>query len=224
MGYRFKSDSKHQKIEKKMASQLKAKPCKKFGAFLWNHRKMTEKQQKVVQLQSKKLKTKKLSNFAVKFRAKQLVTALYGQIRFKQLKQLTKLSEKYPGKVTHVLFSLLEKRLDSFLVHLGFTPTFASAKQLINHNKVYVNKKLVTSPAFCLKPGDVISFANETKDLVARNIQVLVNQQKQQKFLFYKKLHAEVNYKTLEAVLLFSPQQIHYAVQVDPELVLKALR
>ena len=107
---------------------------------------------------------------------------------------------------------------------LGFTPTFASAKQLINHKKVYVNKRLVTSPSFCLKPGDIVSFANETKDLVARNIQFLVVQQKQKKFLFYKKLHAEVNYKTLEAVLLFSPQQIHYPVQVDPELVLKALR
>ena len=207
-----------------MATQLKAKPCKKFGAFLWNHRKMNEKQQKVVQLQRKKLNTKKLSNFAIKFKAKQLVTTLYGQIRFQQFKQLSKRSEKYQGKVTHVLFSLLEKRLDSFVIHLGFSPTFASAKQLINHKKVYVNKRLVTSPSFCLKPGDIVSFANETKDLVARNIQFLVVQQKQKKFLFYKKLHAEVNYKTLEAVLLFSPQQIHYPVQVDPELVLKALR
>ena len=91
-----------------MATQLKAKPCKKFGAFLWNHRKMNEKQQKVVQLQRKKLNTKKLSNFAIKFKAKQLVTTLYGQIRFQQFKQLSKRSEKYQGKVTHVLFSLLE--------------------------------------------------------------------------------------------------------------------
>ena len=166
----------------------------------------------------------KPSDYGIQLQAKQKLKAYYGNINERQFRNIYKKASMLKGDTSENLIGLLEKRLDSFLVHLGFTPTFASAKQLINNKKVYVNKRLVTSPSFCLKPGDIVSFANETKDLVARNIQFLVVQQKQKKFLFYKKLHAEVNYKTLEAVLLFSPQQIHYPVQVDPELVLKALR
>ena len=42
--------------------------------------------------------------------------------------------------------------------------------------------------------------------------------------LLYKPLQFEVNYKTLEAIFLFAPQQIHYPTQLEPELVLLSFR
>ena len=37
----------------KMHKQFKAKPCKRFGAVLWKHRKLTLKQEKAILLNKK---------------------------------------------------------------------------------------------------------------------------------------------------------------------------
>ena len=208
----------------KFQKQLKGKTSKKFGAVLWKHRQLTSKQLKTLLLQNRKLKTKKLSNFGAQLKAKQLVASLYGNLRMQQFKNLLKQSEKYKGKITHVFFSLLEKRLDSFLVQAKFAPTFFAAKQLINHQKVFVNGNLVSSPSFTLKPGDFVKFEPKTKLLVASNLKKVMENQKTTQNQLYKSLAFEVNYKTLEAIFLFSPQQIHYPTLLEPELVIKALR
>jgi small subunit ribosomal protein S4 len=208
----------------KFQKQLKGKTSKKFGAVLWKHRQLTSKQLKNLLLQNKKLKTKKLSNFGTQLMAKQLVASLYGNLKLQQFKNLLKQSEKYKGKITHVFFSLLEKRLDSCLVQAKFVPTFFAAKQLINHHKVFVNGNLVSSPGFALKPGDFVTFEPKAKPLVASNLQKVLESQKTSQTQFYKSLAFEVNYKTLEGIFLFSPQQIHYPTLLEPELVIKALR
>jgi small subunit ribosomal protein S4 len=208
----------------KMHKQFKAKPCKRFGAALWKHRKLTLKQEKAILLNKKKMNMRKISNFSLQLRAKQLVSTLYGQLRLQQFKQLIKKSEKYKGKMAHILFSLLEKRVDSCLVQLKFAPTFLAARQLINHQKVFVNNQIVKSPSFILNPGDLISFKDDTKEMIAANVQTLSQQQQNQQVQIYKSLHFEVNYKTLEAIFLFSPQQIHYPTQIEPELIVKSLR
>lgn len=226
MGYRFKSDSKHEKkaICMKMHKQLKGKPCKKFGAFLWKSRTYTPKQEKAIALTNKKLQTKKLSNFAIQLRAKQLVSALYGQLRLQQVKQLMKQSQKYKGKLTHIFFSLLEKRLDNCLVQLNFAPTFFASRQIITHQKVFVNGNIVKAPGFLLKPGDFISFSPDIKALICENVQRSSAHAQTHKLFIYKNLHFEVNYKLLEAIFLFAPQQIHYPTQIEPELFMKSLR
>ena len=82
----------------KMHKQFKAKPCKRFGAVLWKHRKLTLKQEKAILLNKKKMNMRKISNFSLQLRAKQLVSTLYGQLRLQPLKQLIRKSEKYKGK------------------------------------------------------------------------------------------------------------------------------
>ena len=65
---------------------------------------------------------------------------------------------------------------------------------------------------------------DDTKEMIAANVQTLSQQQQNQQVQIYKSLHFEVNYKTLEAIFLFSPQQIHYPTQIEPELIVKSLR
>lgn len=207
-----------------MHKQFKGKSCKKFGAFLWKSRTYTPKQEKTIALNNKKLQTKKLSNFAIQLRAKQLVSALYGQLKLQQVTQLLKQSQKYKGKLTHIFFSLLEKRLDSCLVQLKFAPTFGAARQMITHQKVFVNRNIVKSPGFLLKPGDSIQFSPDIKTAVFEHVQKSATHAETHKLFIYKSLHFEVNYKLLEAIYLFSPQQIHYPTQIEPELFMKSLR
>jgi small subunit ribosomal protein S4 len=216
--------SKKKIIFMKIQKQLKGKPCRKFGAFLWKTRTFTIKQEKAVSLANKKVNTKKLSNFALQLRAKQLVSALYGQLKLQHFKHLLQQSQKYRGKLAHIFFSLLEKRLDSCLVQLKFAPTFLAARQLINHKKVCINGNIITAPGVLLKPGDSVSFIPEIQTRVASNVQTACALHDSKKVLAYKPLHFEVNYKTLEAIFLFSPQQVHYPTRIEPELVLKALR
>lgn len=207
-----------------MRKQLKAKSSKTFASLLWKFRKFTPKQIKTIQQNKKKIQTKKYSNFALQLRAKQLVAALYGKLKLQTLKQILHKSETYQGKITHSFFSLLEKRLDSCLVQVKFAPTFLAARQYINHQKVYVNHRIVTAPGFLLKPGDLITLASPIKHLVNANLQSTYSQGVQNQAQFYKPIQFEVNYKTLEAIFLFSPQQIHYPAELNPELVIKSFR
>lgn len=207
-----------------MQKQLKGKTSKNFAAILWKFRKLTLKQTKTIYVNKKKLNTKKYSNFALQLKAKQLVSALYGKLKLQSLRQLLNKSESYRGKITYTFFSLLEKRLDSCLVQLKFAPTFLAARQLINHQKIYVNNRTVISPGFILKPGDFVSICADVRAQTYTNLQSILEQSSNKQIQLYKPMQFEVNYKTMEAIFLFSPQQIHYPTQLDPELVIKSFR
>ena len=51
---------------------------------------------------------------------------------------------------------LLESRLDINLVRLKLVKTIFKAKQVINHNKIKVNNKIISKPNFLLKTGDIV--------------------------------------------------------------------
>lgn len=55
------------------------------------------------------------------------------------------------------IFNKLEMRLDSIVFRLTWAKTIKSAKQLICHQHILVNKKVITSPGLQIKPGDVIN-------------------------------------------------------------------
>ena len=198
---------------------LKGKTCRKFGVSLWFYRNLTMKQRKNLLLEKKKMILKKTSNFATKLKSKQLVSALYGNLKLQTLKKNLTLSQKASGKNAHVFFSFLEKRLDSSLVQLKLAPTFMAAKQLINHKKVFINNKVMKSPGYLLKAGDQVSLDPSAHSSVKNYLTQILKKN----VFFYKSLNFEVNYKTLQAIFLFSPQQIHYPTQIHVESVLKAL-
>ena len=51
---------------------------------------------------------------------------------------------------------LLESRLDINLVRLKLVKTIFQAKQLINHQKIKINDKIISKPNFLLEKGDII--------------------------------------------------------------------
>nr|YP_010508081.1 ribosomal protein S4 [Phytophthora gonapodyides]UXG56410.1 ribosomal protein S4 [Phytophthora gonapodyides] len=89
---------------------------------------------------------------------KQQFRNFYGCIHEYQLKNLfQKLSQK-ENKINifkkFVIF--LESRLDINLVRLKLVKTIFHAKQLINHNKIQVNNKIISKPNYLLQEGDII--------------------------------------------------------------------
>ena len=89
---------------------------------------------------------------------KQQFRNFYGCIHEYQLKNiLQKLSKKDNTiKVFQQFLVLLESRLDINLVRLKLVKTIFQTKQLINHQKIKINDKIISKPNFLLEKGDII--------------------------------------------------------------------
>jgi small subunit ribosomal protein S4 len=65
------------------------------------------------------------------------------------------------GNTGVILGQLLEQRLDNVIYRLGFAPTRASARQLVNHGHVAVEFKVVSVASYRVTAGEKISFNKE---------------------------------------------------------------
>jgi len=93
---------------------------------------------------------------------KQQLKNFYGCIPEYQLKNLFKKLNKKENKINIFknFILLLESRLDIIVVRLKLAKTIFQAKQLINHNKIQINNKIVNKSNFLLKKGDIITRMN----------------------------------------------------------------
>lgn len=102
----------------------------------------------------------KLTEYAQQLREKQKLQRIYG-LTEKQLRKNFEQANRMVGNTAFLLTQLLESRLDNAVFRLGFAPTRASARQLVNHGHFMVNSKKSSIPSYKVKIGDVISFKNE---------------------------------------------------------------
>lgn len=63
---------------------------------------------------------------------------------------------KQKGSTGEILLQLLEMRLDNTVFRLGFAPTMAAARQLVNHGHITVDGKEVNIASFSCKPGQQV--------------------------------------------------------------------
>ncbi len=119
---------------------------------------------------------KKASDYGVQLQEKQKVKFMYG-LSEKQFKKLFVLAGKMKGVHGENLLKLLESRLDNVVYRIGFAKTRKGARQLVNHGHVTVNGKRVDIPSYAVKAGDVISLADNDKELkvVKESLEALNN-------------------------------------------------
>jgi small subunit ribosomal protein S4 len=115
---------------------------------------------------------KKLTQFAIRLEEKQKLRFNYG-LSEKQLMNYVKQAKRIKGASGTVLLNLLEMRLDNLVFRLGFAPTIASARQLVNHKHIYVNQDCVSIPSYQCQPGDTLSVKKSAKSekLVQTNLE-----------------------------------------------------
>jgi ribosomal protein S4 len=119
--------------------------------------------------------TRKFSN---KLLVKKSVTLLYGGLLEKYLKKQinialkkTNYSRKNFGNVNFSFVRNLESRLDTILYRSFFALSIRSARQLITHGHIFVNKKVIKTNSFILKKGDLIEINPRYHKLINKNIQ-----------------------------------------------------
>ena len=115
---------------------------------------------------------KKLTQYAIRLEEKQKLRFNYG-LSEKQLMNYIRQAKKIKGATGDILLQLLEMRLDNVVFRLGMAPTIASARQLVSHKHITINKSCVSIPSYQCQPGDLLSVkdSNTSKQLVVKNLE-----------------------------------------------------
>lgn len=122
---------------------------------------------------------KKQSEYGMQLNEKQKVRFIYGVLE-KQFAKYYVMATKMNGVTGECLLQILESRLDNVIYRMGLANTRREARQIVNHGHVTVNGKRVDIPSYLIKPGEVISLressrnADRMKDIVERNSNRLV--------------------------------------------------
>lgn len=109
---------------------------------------------------------KKHSEYALQLREKQKVRRTYGLLekQFAAYYQVASAQKKVPTGLK--ILQLCEARLDNLVHKSGMVPSRAQGRQLIAHGHFTVDGKKVYSPSIQLKPGQVVSVAENSKKLI----------------------------------------------------------
>lgn len=105
------------------------------------------------------------SDYQVQLREKQKLRTMYGVLE-KQFRRYYEEAARRPGITGESLLQMLEQRLDNVVWRSGFAATRPQARQLVNHGHFRVNGKKVDIPSYQVRPGDVVTIKDRSRDLI----------------------------------------------------------
>jgi small subunit ribosomal protein S4 len=157
--------------------------------------------------------------FSSNLKSKKLLRAYYGNMSEKRYKTLYKkaTNQRKSNPIntpTIILFiNLLERRLDMVVFRMYFGESIFSAKQLIQHGKIFVNGNKVTTKSFQVQNGDLIEIDKSIHSTIIKNIE--------NANYFFIPRYLECNFKLYKGIFLYSPSisEIVYPMKMN----LKAL-
>lgn len=107
---------------------------------------------------------KKNSEYGKQLAEKQKVRFTYG-VSERQFKRFYELAKKAKGVTGYEFLKILESRLDNVVYRLSLARTRRLARQLVNHGHILVDGKKVDIPSYLVKPGQVISVKESSKNI-----------------------------------------------------------
>ncbi len=156
----------------------------------------------------------KPTDYGTQLFAKQKLKGYYGNIGEKQFRRYFKEASRLRGDTGQNLIGLLERRLDAVIYRAGFVPTVFAARQIVNHQHVTVNGKVVNIASYMIKEGDVVELTETGKKIPCV-------QQAQTNPDFDTPEY--ITKDGLKATFLRTPQldDVPYAVQMEPQLIVE---
>ncbi len=106
---------------------------------------------------------KKESDYKNQLVEKQRLRAQYN-ISERQLRNAYAEAVRKSGKTGENLVSLLESRLDAFVLRAGFARTIYQARQFVNHGHFTVNGRKVDIASYRLKAGDFVQVRKKSRE------------------------------------------------------------
>ena len=120
------------------------------------------------------------------------------------------------GDTTENLIALLESRLDTIIYRAKFATTVFSARQMINHGHIKVNKKRVNISSYLVKETDLIEVRDKSKKLTVIDGAL---QSKEREVPEYIQLDDKNKTAKLVRVPKFS--EVPYPIIMEPNLVIE---
>lgn len=106
----------------------------------------------------------KLSDYGLQLREKQKAKRIYGILE-RQFRNYFEKAARMQGVTGEALMQFLERRLDNVVYRMGFAINRRDARQLVKHGHFEVNGRKSDIPSHLLKPGDVVSVTEKSKNL-----------------------------------------------------------
>ncbi len=106
---------------------------------------------------------KKMGEYGIQTREKQATKRYYGVLE-RQFKNYYDEAARKDGMTGENLLILLERRLDNTIYRMGLAESHKEARQLVLHAHFTLNGKKVNIPSILVKPGDVISVKEASRD------------------------------------------------------------
>jgi small subunit ribosomal protein S4 len=97
---------------------------------------------------------------------KQKLRAIYG-VQEKQFRRYFAGASRKKGVTGEELLRLLETRLDSLVLRLGFAQTMRQARQLVSHGHILVDGKRLNVPSAAVGPGQTIAASASAKNFIS---------------------------------------------------------
>ena len=161
-------------------------------------------------------KPAKPSDYGIQLQAKQKLKAYYGNINERQFRNIYRKALSKKGDTTENLIALLESRLDTIIYRAKFAPTVFSARQMINHGHITVNKKKVNISSYTVKATDLIEVREKSKKLTVIDGSL---QSKEREVPEYIQLDDKK--KTAKLVRIPKFSEVPFPVIMEPNLVIE---
>ncbi len=113
-------------------------------------------------------RVRKVSDYAIQLREKQKVRRIYGMMEG-QFRQFFERAERAKGVTGENLLVFLERRLDNVVYRMGFASSRSQARQIVRHNHMMVNDRMVNIPSFLVKAGDVLTVKEKSRKIETIN-------------------------------------------------------
>jgi small subunit ribosomal protein S4 len=109
---------------------------------------------------------KRLTEFHIRLLEKQKLRAIYG-VGERQFRRYFHEASRKKTVTGEELLRLLETRLDSVVLRLGFAQTMPQARQLVSHGHILLDGKRVDVPSASVRVGQSIEPTAAGKNLIA---------------------------------------------------------
>jgi len=194
----------------------KYKLDRRMGENIWGRPKSPVNSRSYGPGQHGQRRKQKVSDFGLQLRAKQKLKGYYGNLTEKQFSKTYEEAARRKGNTSENLIALLESRLDAIVYRAKFVPTPFAARQFVNHGHVQVNGKRVNIASFRVKPGDVVSVRERSKNM-ALVLEALQSSERDTPD------YIEMDLKAMTAKYIRLPElaEVPYPVKMEPNLVIE---
>ena len=158
----------------------------------------------------------KPTDYGIQLQAKQKLKAYYGNINERQFRNIYRKALSNRGDTTENLIALLESRLDTVIYRAKFAITVFSARQMINHGHIIVNKKRVNIASYVVKDTDLIEIREKSKKLTFIDGAL---QSKEREVPEY--IQSDDKNKTAKLVRIPKFSEVPFPVVMEPSLVIE---